>query len=119
MCIHGITLSIISNMGEQFTSRFLRSFKKRLGTKVKLCTAFHPQKDGQVKLTIQTLEDFLDLVVVFKSNSDKHLPLLYFPTTIVVIYLYLYLIFRTCMIGDVDLQLDGLKRVSIHFWVPI
>ena len=44
---HGITLSIISYRRAQFTSRFWKSFKNEMGTKVKLSTAFHPQMDGQ------------------------------------------------------------------------
>ena len=39
---HGIPLSIISDRGAKLTSHFWRSFKKRLGTQVKLNTAFHP-----------------------------------------------------------------------------
>ena len=54
---HGIPLSIISNKGSQFTSNFWRSFRKSLGTQVKLSTTFHPQTDGQAERTIQTLED--------------------------------------------------------------
>ena len=42
LCRHGIPLSIISNRGAQFTSRFWRSFQKGLGTTVKLSTNFHP-----------------------------------------------------------------------------
>ena len=41
VCRQGITLSIISDRGAQFTSWFRRSFQKGLGTKVKLSTAFH------------------------------------------------------------------------------
>ncbi len=26
---------------------------------------------------------------------------------------------KPCMVGDVDLQLDDLKWVNLHFWVPI
>ena len=52
---HEIPLSIISERGAQFTSHFLRSFQKILGTQVKHSTAFHPQTDGQVECTIQTL----------------------------------------------------------------
>ena len=48
---HGIPLSIISDRGAQFTSYFRRSFKKSLGTQVKLSTVFHPQTDGQAART--------------------------------------------------------------------
>ena len=52
VCCHGIPLSIISDMGAQFTSRFQRLLQKGLGTKVKLSIAFHPQMDGQAEHTI-------------------------------------------------------------------
>ena len=47
VCRHGISLSIISDRGAQFTSRSLRSFQEGWGTKVKLITAFPPQTNGQ------------------------------------------------------------------------
>ena len=47
VCRHGIPLSIISDRGAQFTSRFWRSFQEGLGT-----SAFHPQIDGQAERTI-------------------------------------------------------------------
>ena len=79
VCDHGISFSIISNRGAQFTSRFWRSFQKGLGTNVKLSIAFHPQMDGQAEHTIQTLEDMLRACIVdFKGNWDKHLPLVEF-----------------------------------------
>ena len=52
---HGILLSVISDRGAQFTSRFWRSFQKGLCSKVQLSTAFHHQMDGQADRTIQTL----------------------------------------------------------------
>ena len=52
VCRHDIPLSIVLDRGAQFTSRFLRKFQERLGTKVNLSTAFHPQMDGQLKHTI-------------------------------------------------------------------
>ena len=38
--VHGIPISIIPDKGAQFTSRYLRSFQKGSGTKVKLITSF-------------------------------------------------------------------------------
>ena len=79
VCHHGISLSIISDRGAQFTSRFRSSFQKGLGTNVKLRTAFHPQTDRQAERTIQTLEDMLiSCIFNFKRNWDKHLPLVEF-----------------------------------------
>ena len=75
VCVHGILLSIISDRGAQFTSRFRRSFQKGLGTTVKLSTAFHPQMDGQAECTIQTLEYMLRACIIeFKGSWDRHLP---------------------------------------------
>src|SRR5688572_23014782 len=77
--LHGVPLSIISDRGTQFTSHFLKSFQKGLGTKVKLSTAFHPQTDGQAERTIQTLEDMLRACVIdFQGSWDEHLPLIEF-----------------------------------------
>ncbi|WMV32426.1 hypothetical protein MTR67_025811 [Solanum verrucosum] len=77
--LHGVTLSIISNRGTQFTSQFQKSFQKGFGTRVKLSTAFHPQTDGQVERTIKTLEDMLRACVIdFKGNWDDPLPLIEF-----------------------------------------
>ena len=57
LILHGIPLSVISDRGAKFTSRFCRSFQKGLGTQVKLSTDFHPQMEDQAECTIQTLED--------------------------------------------------------------
>ena len=57
--LHGVPVSIISDRGTQFTTKFWRSFQEGLGTRVSLSTAFHPQTDGQAERTIQTLEDML------------------------------------------------------------
>lgn len=76
MCLHCIPLLIISDRGTQLTSRFWQSVQKRLGTKAKLSTCFHPQTDGKAERTIQTLEDMTRYCIIyFKVNWDLHLPL--------------------------------------------
>ena len=57
--LHGVPLSIISDRGTQFTSKFWKTLYAELGTKLDLSTAFHPQTDGQSERTIQVLEDML------------------------------------------------------------
>ena len=56
---HGVPVSIISDRDPQFTPRFWKRLMKKLGVKLNLSTAFHPQTDGQSEKTIQTLEDML------------------------------------------------------------
>ncbi|WMV50783.1 hypothetical protein MTR67_044168 [Solanum verrucosum] len=71
--LHGVSLSIISNGGTQFTSQFRKSFQKGFGTCVKLSTVFHPQADGQTERIIQTLEDMLRASVIhFKGPELVH-----------------------------------------------
>ena len=41
--LHGVPLSIVSNMNPRFTSNFWKSLQKSLGTKLHFSTAFHPQ----------------------------------------------------------------------------
>nr|GEY24465.1 putative reverse transcriptase domain-containing protein [Tanacetum cinerariifolium] len=76
---HGVPISIISDRDRHFTSRFLKSLKKSLGTNLDMSTAYHPQMDGQSERTIQTLEDMLCACVIeFGSSWDRHLLLIEF-----------------------------------------
>ncbi|GJQ89854.1 putative reverse transcriptase domain-containing protein [Tanacetum coccineum] len=54
---HEVPVSIISNRNGRFTSHFLWSLHKTLGTQLDMSTAYHLQTDGQSESTIQTLED--------------------------------------------------------------
>ena len=62
--LHGVPLSIISDRGTQFTSKFWKILHAELGTRLDLSTAFHPQTDGQSERTIQVLEDMLRACVI-------------------------------------------------------
>ncbi|GJY11253.1 putative reverse transcriptase domain-containing protein [Tanacetum coccineum] len=49
---------------------------KALGTRLDMCTAYHPQTDGQSERTIQTLEDMLRACMIdFGGSWDVHLSL--------------------------------------------
>nr|GEZ78119.1 putative reverse transcriptase domain-containing protein [Tanacetum cinerariifolium] len=76
---HGVLVSIISDRGNYFTSRFWKSLQKALGTRLDLSTAYHPETNGQSERTIQTLEDTLRACAMnFGGNWDTHLPLVEF-----------------------------------------
>ncbi|GKD98279.1 reverse transcriptase domain-containing protein, partial [Tanacetum coccineum] len=73
---HGVPVSIISDCDGRFTSRFWQTLQKALRTRLDMCTAYHPQTDGQSERTIQTLEDILRACVIdFGGSWDTHLPL--------------------------------------------
>ncbi|WMV54891.1 hypothetical protein MTR67_048276 [Solanum verrucosum] len=77
--LNGVTLSIISDRGAQFTSQFWKSFQKGLGTKVKLSTTFNQQTDVQAERMIQTLEDMLrEFFIDFNGNWHDQLPFIDF-----------------------------------------
>ncbi|XP_059306316.1 uncharacterized protein LOC132057727 [Lycium ferocissimum] len=77
--LHGVPISIVSDRGTIFTSRFWRAFHEELGTRLDLSTTFHPQTDGQSERTIQVLEDMLRACVIdFGGHWDQHLPLVEF-----------------------------------------
>ena len=77
--LHGVPESIVSDRDPRFTSKFWVSLQKALGSKTHFNTTFHPQTDGQSKLTIQTLEDMLrSCVLLFNENWDEQLALMEF-----------------------------------------
>ncbi|GKB32040.1 putative reverse transcriptase domain-containing protein, partial [Tanacetum coccineum] len=76
---HEVPVLIISDRDGRFTSHFLKSLNKALGTRLDMSTTYHLQTDGQSERTIQTLEDMLRACVLdFGKGWDKHLPLVEF-----------------------------------------
>ncbi|XP_073418347.1 uncharacterized protein [Dendrobates tinctorius] len=57
--LHGVPDQIISDRGDQFTSRFWKGFCSALQINVCLSSAYHPQTNGQTERTNQTLEQYL------------------------------------------------------------
>ena len=77
--LHGIPVTIVSDIDTRFVGRFWKSLHKALGTKVVFSTAYHPQTDGQSERTIQTLEDMLrSCALDFGGSWDEQLPLVEF-----------------------------------------
>ena len=75
--LHGVPISIVSDRDPRFTSKFWNSLHKAMGTKLDFSSAFHPQNDGQLERTIQTLEDMLRACVLdLKGSWEIHLPLI-------------------------------------------
>ena len=77
--LHGVPVSIVSYRDPRFTSRFWPNLQASLGARLHFSTAFHPQTDGQLKKTIQMLEDMLRACVMeLKGSWDTHLALMEF-----------------------------------------
>src|SRR5579862_4436921 len=55
----GVPESIVSDRGPQFVSDFWGEFCRRIGTKLKLSTANHPQTDGQTEIVNQYFDQRL------------------------------------------------------------
>nr|GEU89238.1 retrotransposable element Tf2 [Tanacetum cinerariifolium] len=72
---HGVPVSIISYHDGKFTSHFLKSLNKALGTQLDMSTAYQLETDAQSERNIQTLEYMLRACVLdFGKGWDKHLP---------------------------------------------
>ena len=73
---HGLPLSIISDRGSEFTSRFWKAFTTLLRIDLHLSTAFHPETDGQTERVNQVLEQYLRLYSDYQQTQwAKLLPL--------------------------------------------
>ncbi len=71
---HGIPTSIISDRDTRFTSHFWKALWDKLGTKLAMSTAYHPQTDGQTERANRTLEDMLRAYVSHRQTDwDLHL----------------------------------------------
>ncbi|XP_070007201.1 uncharacterized protein [Nicotiana sylvestris] len=62
--LHGVPVSIVLDIGPQFTSHFWRAIQSELGTHIELSTTFHPQIDDQSERTVQILEYMLRACVI-------------------------------------------------------
>ncbi|GJW61315.1 putative reverse transcriptase domain-containing protein [Tanacetum coccineum] len=56
---HGVRVSIISDHGGRFISRFWYTLQKAVGTRLNMRMTYYPQTDRQSEHIIQTLKDML------------------------------------------------------------
>ena len=72
--LHGLPAAIVSDRDSKLTSNFWRSLCGRLGTKMAMSTAFHPQTDGKVERANATMEEVLRCYVSARMDDwDQHL----------------------------------------------
>jgi hypothetical protein len=70
--LHGVPLTIVSDRGSVFVSRFWEQLQKCLGTRLLRSSAYHPQTDGQTERINQVLEDMLRACVIsFPEKWDE------------------------------------------------
>ena len=65
----GFPATIISDRGTQFTAFFWQRLCKRIGTKPKLSTAFHPETDGQTENANAALKQYLRAYVNYNQDN--------------------------------------------------
>ncbi|WVZ71619.1 LOW QUALITY PROTEIN: hypothetical protein U9M48_020186 [Paspalum notatum var. saurae] len=74
--LHGVPLTITSDRGSLFVSRFWEQLQHALGTKLIRSSAYHPQTSGQVERVNQILEDMLRAcAMIYSTKWDECLPL--------------------------------------------
>ncbi|WVZ80986.1 hypothetical protein U9M48_028416, partial [Paspalum notatum var. saurae] len=74
--LHGVPLTITSDRGSLFLSRFWEQLQTALGTNLIHSSAYHPQTSGQVERVNQILEDMLTAcALTYSTKWDECLPL--------------------------------------------
>ncbi|WVZ84528.1 LOW QUALITY PROTEIN: hypothetical protein U9M48_031554, partial [Paspalum notatum var. saurae] len=77
--LHGVPLTITSDRGSLFVSRFWEQLQIALGTNLIHSSAYHPQTSGQVERVNQILEDMLRAcALTYSTKWDECLPLVEF-----------------------------------------
>ena len=77
--LHGVPVSIVSDMDLRFMAHFWKSFQKAMGTQLTMSIVIHPQTNSQFERTIQVLEEILRACVLdLKGSWEEHLPLVEF-----------------------------------------
>nr|GEU82615.1 putative nucleotidyltransferase, ribonuclease H [Tanacetum cinerariifolium] len=66
--LHGTPTAIVSDRDSCFKSRFWKGLQNAWGTRLKFSTTFHPETDGHIEQTIQTLENMLSWHASIKAD---------------------------------------------------
>jgi hypothetical protein len=75
VCLHGILMKIVSDIGTQFTSKFWGKLHGSMDTKLNFFLAYQPQMNGQIERMTQILEDMLRACALkYGKCWDKSLP---------------------------------------------
>jgi hypothetical protein len=75
VCLHGVPKKIVSDRGYHFTSMFWEKLRESMDTKLNFSLAYHPQTNGQTKMTNQILEDMPRACALKYGKSwDKSFP---------------------------------------------
>ncbi|SJL13670.1 uncharacterized protein ARMOST_17118 [Armillaria ostoyae] len=73
---YGMPVTVISDRGPQFVSKFLQDLYKMLNIKGNTSTAYHPQTDGQTEHVNQEIEKYLRIFInVRQTDWPEWLPL--------------------------------------------
>ena len=67
--LHGLSKSMISDRGPQFTVGLIKELNEMLEIETKLPIAFHPQTDRQTERMNQELEQYLRIYINYRQNN--------------------------------------------------